>query len=256
MTASTTFVPQPNTFQPAGPAPVINTPGTTNRGICSLSFGGKVFPFRTNPNEIWWDYELITKVDQTYGGRVIQILGTRLGDLSVKVDCGVGGWQYLMKVVGWLRDLLTDQRKGNTALFEYTTRNWKLHVYALSIPFQDEVEATVRELELKFKVQEDVTGIMSQQTLSVALSRLQDGVYRPDQNVHNQFDDTDKGTTPLGGLLSGAIPTNYVPSGITNPVNSQPLGDNPGGLSPAGGIPGGLGINDLGSFLPSLPGFG
>lgn len=146
------------------------------RGIATLSWGNKVFRFRTNPNEITWNYSLITKTDQTYGGRVVQILGTKIDDLTVKVDCGNGGWEYLMKVVTFIRDLMVSQRNGQPATFEYTTRNWKLNVFAASIPFADQVSATTRELTLNFKVQQDVTGMMSTNTISSALLGLTAGV--------------------------------------------------------------------------------
>lgn len=207
-----------------GPAQSPNF-GDTDRGICTLTFQGRVLQFRTNPNSIWWSYELLTNVQQTYGGRVIQLLGTRLGDLQVKVECGRGGWEYLRKVVLWLRDLLTDQRNGNTAEFEYTTRDWRLRVYGLSIPFQDEVEATTRELTLNFKIQEDINSTLSQITLSAELMRLQDGIYGPGQNVHNQFNDPNM--SQAGNLGYNQINPSgpaYAPTGVTNNVFAAPFG--------------------------------
>lgn len=235
-----------NPYQPsASSVSDINAPGSTNHGICSLTFQDRVFRFRTNPNEIWWTYELITNVEQTYGGRVVQILGTRLGDLSVKVECGKGGWPYLMSVVTYLRDVISDQRNGNTATFEYTTRNWKLGVYAMNVPFQDQVTAVNRELTLTFKIQEDVSGMITTATLNSELSKLQEGIYRQDQNVHNQYNDSNAGGTPLDQFNVGG-PGNYNPIGQPNPVLTQPQGANPGGLNPIAGIP----------FLPSIPGLG
>ena len=246
-------VPSPNPFQPtAGPLTPINDPGTANHGLCTLSHGGRSFKFRTNPNEIWWSYELITHIDQTYGGRVVQLLGTRLGDLTVKVECGRGGWPYFMQVISYLRDVISDQRGGSTATFEYTTRNWKLNVYAMNAPFADEVTATVREVELNFKIQEDVNGVVSAATLNGELARLQDGIYRPGQKIHNQYNDysATNGGRPLTATspaLSGSGgPGGYSPSGIVNQVDSQLLGSNPLGLNPLGGIP----------FLSSIPGLG
>lgn len=246
----------PNPFQPsAGPLTGINDPGNTNRGLCTLSYGGQVYRFRTNPNEIWWSYELITHIEETYGGRVVQILGTQLGDLTVKVECGLGGWDYLMETVTYLRDLISDQRNGSTATFEYTTRNWKLNVYAMSIPFQDQVDATVRELELHFKIQEDVSGVISAASLNAELARLQDGVYKVGQNVHNEYNDWQKAGTGLNGLLGGdpKDPTGgnrpgggVGPTGTANTVDSNPQGNNPLGLNPLQGLP----------FLPNIPGLG
>src|SRR6185437_458039 len=115
-----------------GPVTNLSGPSGVNTGLCTLSFQDQVCRFRTNPNEVWWSYELLQNVEETYGGRVIQILGTRLGDLTVKVDCGLGGIDYLMEVVYYLRNLMSDQRNGNPATFAYTTRNWQLNVYAMS----------------------------------------------------------------------------------------------------------------------------
>lgn len=145
-------------------------------GLCSLTFGGNTLNFRTNPNEITWDYELITKVEQTYGGRVIQILGVKMDNLVVKVDCGQGGWPYAMQVVQFMRDLMVTQRNGRPATFTYTTRNWRLKVFAKSIPFFDSVTETIRELELTFNVQEDIAGTNISKSISDALLHLQAGI--------------------------------------------------------------------------------
>ena len=161
---STTSRPQGNTL-----------PGHA-RGVCTLQFGGKTLRFRTNPNEIWWNYTLITSVENTYGGRVVQILGARIDDLVVKVECGRGGWEYLRHLVGFMRDMINDQRKGDPGIFTYTTRGWRLKVFAVSVPFQDSVTATTREIELRFKVQEDVSGVQTSQAISNELKRLQDGI--------------------------------------------------------------------------------
>lgn len=150
--------------------------GQGGRGLCTLSFGGQTLQFRTNPNEITWDYELITHVEETYGGRVVQILGVKMDNLKVKVDCGQGGLPYMMHVVQFMRDLMVTQRNGQPATFSYTTRNWKLKVFALNVPFHDSVTETVREMELSFKIQEDVSGTQTSASLSKALSVLQDGI--------------------------------------------------------------------------------
>lgn len=238
------------TLPGAGPMSNNSGPSGVSTGLCTLSFQNQVFRFRTNPNEMWWNYELLQNVEETYGGRVIQVLGTRLGDLEVKVECGHGGVQYLMEVVYMLRNLMSDQRNGNPATFEYTTRNWKLNVYSMSIPFQDQFDATVREIPLNFKIQEDVTGVMSQVTLDAAFALLQDGVYAPGYPLHNQYNDASgivgglAAAAGLGGTLTGGLtdpiapggPT-YLPAGIVNNVDSNPLGTTAAGLNPLAEIP-------------------
>ena len=181
--------------------------GATNpqRGIASLTWGGHVLRFRTNPNEVTWNYSLITKTDQTYGGRVVQILGARIDDLTVKVDCGQGGWPYLVKVVAFMRDLMVAQRNGQTAVFEYTTRQWKLKVYAASFPFADQLSATTRELTLSFKVQEDISGIVSSTTIATALQSFVNGIGW-ERNQYNDYfyaPNSDTGIIPNAENFSG-----------------------------------------------------
>lgn len=213
-------------------------PGAITRGICSLTYKGRTFRFRTNPNEIWWSYELIKNIEETYGGRVVQILGTRLGDLQVKVECGRGGWNYMMAMVMFLRDMISDQRDGSTAEFVYTTRNWWLKVYAMSIPFSDQLTATTREVQLNFKIQEDLSGELSKVSLDGELARMSDGTY-PIGQMHNQYNDAS--WTTYGGMVptmpNPSGPT-YPTSGVTNLVDTDIIGNNFLGLNPIPGIPG------------------
>lgn len=185
----------------------LNTPAAPQRGIASLTWGNHVLRFRTNPNAVNWNYSLITKTDQTYGGRVVQILGTKIEDLTIKIDCGLGGWPYLVKVVTFMRDLMVAQRNGQTAVFEYTTRKWKLKVYAASFPFADQITATTRELTLNFKVQEDISGIISSATIATALQSFIDGVGW-ERNQYNDFGfsapNNDTGLIPNAETFAGA----------------------------------------------------
>lgn len=149
----------------------------TSRGLCTLNAPGVgTLQFRTNPNEITWDYQLKTHVEQTYGGRIIQILGARLDNLVVKVDCGQGGWPYANYVQQFLRNMMVTQRNGMPGTFTYTTRNWVLKVFSLNVPFEDQVTATVRELTLNFKVQQDVSGVQTASSIANALNALRVGI--------------------------------------------------------------------------------
>lgn len=154
---------------------------TGERGIASL-FHPNVGPlrFRVNPKEFNWSYTLNKRVDQTYGGRVIQLLGTRIDDFTFKADSGAlangGGWPYASRVATYMRNVMIAQRNGVPATFEYTTRGWKFNAYVVSVPFADAVEEVLREFEIGLKVQEDVSGLMSRNTLQAELRRLQDGI--------------------------------------------------------------------------------
>ena len=144
-----------------------------------------------------------------------------------------------MNTVLFLRDLMVDQRNGNTATFEYTTRNWKLNVYAMSIPFQDQVTATTREIEIQFKIQEDVTGSSARpastsnwrvcRTASSAGAGDPQPVQRPPRR-RTPLNPVGRIGAMIGGLAGGngtGIP--YVPSNNTNTVDTTPGGNNPAG---------------------------
>ena len=179
----------------------------SSRGLCSLSYEGHTLNFRTNPNSVQWDYSLVTHIQQTYGGRIVQILGVKMDNLVVKVDCGGGGWPYAMQVVNFMRDMMVAQRNGKAGTFTYTTRNWKLSVLALNVPYGDEVTATVRELELEFKIQEDNTGVLSKASLVDALKIFSDGVGW-DQSVYNNFvlaEGQQVNNQDNGSFIGGAI---------------------------------------------------
>lgn len=147
------------------------------RGICSLSHPEvTTFRFRANPKQFNWGYTLNKRIDQTYGGRVIQLLGTRIDDFSFTADCGTGRWEYMNRVANFMRDVMVAQRSGRPATFEYTTRGWKFNAYVVSIPFADAVEEVLREFTVSLKVQEDISGLMSRNTLAAELRRLRDGI--------------------------------------------------------------------------------
>jgi hypothetical protein len=176
---------------PSGKRGTSTLPSET--GIASITHEGKTFRFRTNPNEITWTYTLNTFIENTYGGRVIQLLSTKIDDLVIKADCGSGRWPYMMEVANFMKNLMIDQRQGSPATFEYTSRQWKLDVYAVSIPFADDFSAVAREFEMNFKVQEDVSGVMSQASLSSELERLRNGMgwHKSKYNQPNAADQHD-----------------------------------------------------------------
>ena len=237
-----------------------NSSFNPQRGIASLTWGSHVLRFRTDPNEVTWNYSLITKTDQTYGGRVVQILGTRIDDLTVKVDCGQGGWPYLIKVVAFMRDLMVAQRNGQTAVFEYTTRNWKLKVYAASFPFADQVNSTTRELTLNFKVQEDISGIVSSTTISTALQSFINGIgwerneyndffYAPnnDEGLIGNSETFKGGSLPIVGNIGSKI--SGIPASAAASLNIPTIASPP---SVTGGALGSGIVNAFGTVSPQF----
>lgn len=216
---------------PQKTAPAVLLPD--ERGIASLSHPNVgTFRFRSNPKQFNWSYTLNKRIDQTYGGRVVQLLGTRIDDFSFTADSGAlgngGGWPYMNRVARFMRDVMVAQRNGRPATFEYTTRGWKFNAFVVSIPFEDAVEEVLREFEVSMKVQEDISGLISSNTLAAELRRLQDGIafrrskYNDPRFAGGQFVgdpeafDVD-GMARAAEQLSGAAFTlaqNFLPNGL------------------------------------------
>lgn len=156
-------------------APGITSGSETGIAMMSHPDVGKI-RFRTAPTEFGWSYTLNRRIDQTYGGRVVQLLGTKIDEFQFKADAGGGRWEYSNKVSKFMRDVMIAQRNGKPATFEYTTRGWKMNLYVVTVPFQDAIEEVRREFQIQCKVQEDVSGVMSKNTLSAELRRLQSGI--------------------------------------------------------------------------------
>lgn len=201
---------------------------TDERGIASLSHPATgALRFRANPKEFNWSYTLNKRIDQTYGGRVIQLLGTRIDDFTFKADSGLGRWAYANRVAKFMRDVMVAQRSGVPATFEYTTRGWRFNAFVVSVPFADAVEEVLREFEVGLKVQEDVSGLMSRNTLQAELRRLQDGIgftrnqYNDPmygQNREMVADSETFGLEQVGDAVSGGVNAlfsqNFLPGGV------------------------------------------
>ena len=203
--------------------------GPDERGICTISHPEVTsFRFRANPKQFNWSYTLNKRIDQTYGGRVIQLLGTRIDDFSFTADCGTGRWAYMNRVATFMRDVMIAQRGGRPATFEYTTRGWRFNAYIVSVPFADAVEEVLREFEVTMKVQEDLSGLISRNTLTAELRRLQDGIgfrrskYNDPRGGQNTQQRTDSESflydgTQVAGRLAGAagnFTQNFLPNGL------------------------------------------
>lgn len=209
-------------------------PGTTTgeRGIASLYHPGVgTLRFRANPKEFNWSYTLNKRVDQTYGGRVIQLLGTRIDDFSFKADAGLGRWPEVNRVARFMSQVMIVQRNGIPATFEYTTRGWKFRAYVVSVPFSDAVEEVLREFEIGLKVQEDVSGLMSRNTLQAELRRLQDGIGFSRSKYNDPMYGQNRSLVPdsqefdfVGqavGTATDAVSTLFQQSFLNNPPNSN-----------------------------------
>lgn len=130
------------------------------------SLGGR--PFRIDPSSIHWAFTIKTAVIETLGGRVVQVIGANLGDMTVNGSFGVGGWQEQQKFLGVMRAMAQAQVasgriKNSTAPavhFRYPPRKWDLVVSLLSFePVTWEPAAINQKWQVRLFIEEDNSGI-------------------------------------------------------------------------------------------------
>jgi hypothetical protein len=93
--------------------------------------------FRLDPESVSWDFKIHAVDLPAVGGKVVQVLGTELGDMTVTGSFGVGGWreqaEFLktMKTIG--DDQVNAQRASNSTVqpfrFKYPPKGWDFAVY-------------------------------------------------------------------------------------------------------------------------------
>jgi hypothetical protein len=182
-------------------------------GVVTLSHSGRVFRFRVDPNAVTWTYNLNTKVEETYGGRVVQLLSIRLGDLVVESNSGSGGWPYLKSLIDFCRDVMFQQKEtGKPAVFTYPTKGWELEVFLANLPYSDSVESAHFPFRLRFKIQEDVSGVMSSDSMTSELNKIRDGIgyERNDYNYPPGEPESDQERSDAGELTP-EVPGNNRP---------------------------------------------
>jgi hypothetical protein len=123
-------------------------------GTATLGYpGGPSIAFRLDPEMIDWTWQVLTNVVDTIGGRVIQVLGARLDDLTVQGSLGqdhsnpAGGqsWQQAEAFVTAITSIMEAQsadanqqaRMHPPAVFSYPPRGWRFNVYVKSLTDPD-----------------------------------------------------------------------------------------------------------------------
>jgi hypothetical protein len=115
------------------------------QGVASIGFdGGPKVVFRLNPSDVNWNFEINTNVTETVGGRVVQILGATLSDLTIKGSFGeprgaahteskVLAEQFLASMKSMAdyqcRDSEVHAAMQQPAMFSFPTKGWKFRVY-------------------------------------------------------------------------------------------------------------------------------
>lgn len=152
--------------------------------ICYL--GG--VPFRAGPDEIRWEFSMKVKETKTMGGKVVQILGTTLGDISVTGLFGTGAsgdepntnWEEQLRlrqrVIQWARS--TQKNQGAQPLrFLFPLRNWDFNVYIKSLNPVDLVNENIApRWSLTLLPDDEGSRMLTRLSTDVYIQRLMAGV--------------------------------------------------------------------------------
>lgn len=200
-------------------------------GTATLGYpGGPSVAFRIDPDLIDWNWEVITNVVETIGGRVIQVLGARLDDLTVQGSLGQDhsakatgeSWQQAQAFLTTVTAIMEQQASDATtnalmhppAVFAYPPKGWRWNVYVKALTDPDGGNSLVlkpgkanqRYVLTMFIVNESSaltvagtgeTGALAQQSqtaISQFMARISDGVGW----TANKYTGIYAGSTPPG----------------------------------------------------------
>jgi hypothetical protein len=180
-------------------------------GTATLGYpGGPSVAFRIDPDLIDWTWSVQSNVVETIGGRVIQILGARLEDLTVQGSLGEDStttagqsWELAQAFLTTVTAIMEAQSAdSNTqalmhppAVFTYPPKGWRWNVYVKSLMDPDGNNSLImspgkssqRYVLTLFIVQESsalvpagtVDGALAQQSsqaVAAFMARISDGV--------------------------------------------------------------------------------
>ena len=196
-------------------------------GTATLGYpGGPSIAFRLDPELVDWSWEVLTNVIETIGGRVIQVIGAQLSDLTVQGSLGQGtgqSWAHANAFLSAVTKIMEAQsadsnqqaRMHPPAVFTYPPKNWRFQVYVKALTDPDGSSSVIlrpgkinqRYSLTLFIVQEataalvkagTTNGVFSQKAydaVSAFMARISDGI-----GWHfTQYNGQATGTLPTGG---------------------------------------------------------
>lgn len=145
-------------------------------GVAAILGGPTPYHFRTDPSGISWGYNLNTAVQNTKGGRVIQILSVTITSLEVTVDMGNAHESELKRLLRFCQDLGNWQvEKKEPVKFVYPPRNINLKVFLKGITVSRSLDDVNVKVPISFEVVSDDSGAISRIAMEEALVRIQEG---------------------------------------------------------------------------------
>lgn len=204
-------------------------------------------PLQTSPEEIRWDFTMKVVDHKTLGGKVIQVLGTTLGDMTVSGRFGYGPkrqepWQQMLAMRERIKAMTKKQyEEGAVAKpvrFVYAPRNWDFPVYVKQLsPQPIDIRTVAPTYSITLHIEDEGARRIVKGIEDAYIKRLMDGVGWK-QSAYNGPQVTDIEAT-LNGRTVGEYLADEVQEVFDRGLPGGSIG--PGedtGVAPEGAIPG------------------
>jgi hypothetical protein len=142
-------------------------------------------PFRLDPDTVNWTFKVRKNVDYTLGGKVIQILGTEFGDMTIAGSFGRGYFQEQAAFLDRMQALAqkqVDNFTANPPRFFYPPYNWDFRVWLRGYTNRASEHAIVwkpnemnPQWQLRLQIVEDNSGLKKVAT-DAFIARLAEGI--------------------------------------------------------------------------------
>lgn len=132
--------------------------------------------FSFNPDEVKWSFTNNTISRDTIGGRVVQLLSSKVDQMTVVGRAGSRG--ELQRLAQNLKSIMNYQIKAQNAVhFKVPSKKWDFEVYIQNVSSLGwDYAATSYPYELTLLVQKDLTGLSKKAVEKQALNRLAEGI--------------------------------------------------------------------------------
>lgn len=212
-------------------------------GIASLA--GRVF--NVDPTAVEWNYSVLVADLQTVGGKVVQVYGASVSDLTI-TGAFAGGWKEQVDFLSFLQRIGTTQVTNPAAdpvSFVYPTKGWNFLVFLKTFTDVAGGSSVVFDnanfgprWELTLQIADATEGRLNSVAMDAFITRLSDGMGWQE--------------TAYNG---GAVDASFA-STIQQPLNALQLQETPGSNAPAGTVlpsAGGAAVGTTGDPPPAPP---
>lgn len=180
-------------------------------------------PLLFDPDEVTWDFKMRAAMQSTIGGRVIQVFGTDLGDMTVLGQLGAGdrsrgdreGWQAaerLMTDITNMAQATFDDIDNTPVSFRVPSMGWSFNVHVKSIsPVEHKVDQASPVYRLSLFIVEDVTKKVTTDITDKYIQRLMEGIGW-EQSEYNgpTLEEVEELLAPYGGTVKGYMQGEFI----------------------------------------------